>query len=257
MTPTVAGASLLAVAGLAVAREAIPAAALAGSADAVGNYLQTLGGIYAVLLAFVVFVVWGQFNDLRGLTDREAAAVVDLHRTASLLPPPSRREVQAALRAYCDAVLREEWTALARGDEGALDRIGARLEAVWTALHRCRPVGDAQTSAYGEVLSRFNDLNDLRTNRLSAARARVPLTMRILLYIGAVVTVGSMYLMTFARLWLHATVTAALAGSIAHILFLIADLDDPFGGCVFISHEPFERARMSCARDEHLADHDG
>ena len=63
---------------------------LRGSSDSLGTYLQTLGGIYAVLLAFVVVVVWGQFNDARSYVNREANALVDLHRTASGLPDDAR-----------------------------------------------------------------------------------------------------------------------------------------------------------------------
>jgi hypothetical protein len=63
LLPWVIGSSFAAVLGLRAVRALVPPARLAPSNDVVGNYLQTLGGIYAVLLAFVVFVVWQQFND--------------------------------------------------------------------------------------------------------------------------------------------------------------------------------------------------
>src|SRR6476646_10605594 len=109
LTPVVAGVSMAAVLGLICVRAVIPLAELRGSTDAVGNYLQTVGGIYAVLLAFVVYVVWGQYNDARGYVDREAAAIVDLHRMSSGLPEPTHREIHRHLRAYLEAVLGQEW----------------------------------------------------------------------------------------------------------------------------------------------------
>src|SRR5258708_7026624 len=93
LIPIVGGVSAVAVAGLIIARQVLSADDLRASSDSVGNYLQTVGGIYAVLLAFVVFVVWGQFNDCRSLVEREATALVDLHRTASGLPAATRREI--------------------------------------------------------------------------------------------------------------------------------------------------------------------
>ena len=42
-----------------------------------GNYLQTVGTIYAVLLAFVVFVVWQQHNDTRSAVESEANELSD------------------------------------------------------------------------------------------------------------------------------------------------------------------------------------
>src|SRR5512139_1808694 len=70
LTPVIAGACLLSILGLAVFRAAMPTETLAAVSGEMGNYLQTLGGIYAVLLAFVVYVVWGQFNDVRTYIDR-------------------------------------------------------------------------------------------------------------------------------------------------------------------------------------------
>jgi hypothetical protein len=244
----------LSVVGLVAFRAVVPMASLAPAADAVGNYLQTVGGIYAVLLAFVVYVVWGQYNDARGLVDRESTALVDLHRTASGLSPAARAEIQDGLEHYLDAVLAEEWQAMAARDEATIERVGAFLDHVWLAIHKTRPRGDCQHAIYGEILTRFNNLTDIRTNRLSAARARVPTAMRILLYTGAVLTIGSMYLMAIDALWLHITVTAALAGAIGHILFLIVDLDDAFAEDRVADREPFVRARKAFARDAHLVD---
>jgi hypothetical protein len=254
LTPVVAGTSLAAVLGLLAFRELVPLDELRGSSDAVGNYLQTVGGIYAVLLAFIVYVVWGQFNDARTYVDREATALVDLHRIASGLPPATRIEIQRELRGYVDAVVSDEWQAMASGDEATIERIGHRLEHVWLAIHRCEPCSDCQHTIYGEVLSRFNDLSDVRTSRLSASRARIPTAMRILLYAGALIMIGSMYLMSFEKLWIHVTVTAALAGAVSHILFLIRDLDDAFAGDWQVAKGPFVRARKAFDRDTHQVD---
>lgn len=257
LTPVIAGASVLAIIGLAMARAVLPNEMLALVSSELGNYLQTLGGIYAVLLAFVVYVVWGQFNDVRTYIDREASAIVDLHRTASNLPPRTRAAIQHGLSQYVDAVLRDEWKAMTCGDEVAIERVGERLDDVWLAVHSCEPSTDGQHTVFAEVITQFNQLMDLRTVRLSAARAKVPRIMNILLYTGAVLVTGSIYLMYIPAFWLHATITAALAGAIAHVLYLIHDLDEAFSGEGVVSKEPFERARLSCVRLSHLvAQHD-
>jgi len=78
----VVGSMALAVGGLVLFRGVAPFEVLRKSNDVVGNYLQTLGSIYAVLLAFVMFVVWTQFNDARANVDREANELLDLFRTS-------------------------------------------------------------------------------------------------------------------------------------------------------------------------------
>ena len=69
LTPAVASASALSIVGLIAFRQVVPMSELEKSTNEIGNYLQTLGGIYAVLLAFVVYVVWGLFNDARSTVD--------------------------------------------------------------------------------------------------------------------------------------------------------------------------------------------
>lgn len=252
LLPALLLATLGSVLGLLASRELIPISLLERSSDALGTYLQTVGGIYAVLLAFVVYVVWGQFNDARSLVQREATALVDLHRTVCGLPRDSRTEIHRGLRRYVDAVLAEEWPAMARHDQKTIEQIGHLLDDVWMAVHNCQPDSTCQHTVYSEVLSRFNDLTDLRTSRLITAEFRIPLAMKILLYNGAVIVVGSMYLMAIEPLWLHAVVTAAMAGAVAHVLYLIADLDDAFSGDWQVARAPFESARAAFDRTTHL-----
>jgi Protein of unknown function (DUF4239) len=252
LTPTVASASALSVVGLVGFRAVAPAADLHASAEELGTYLQTVGGIYAVLLAFVVYVVWGQYNDARGVVDREAAALADLYRTACGLPSESRAAIQRGLRSYLNAVVQDEWPAMASRNPSVVERVGHQLEAVWLVIHRCTPRDTCQQTAYSEVLTRFNELTDLRTARLTSAESRIPLAMKILLYAGAVIVVGSMYLIWIPALWVHGLATAALAGAIAHVLYLIVDLDDAFSGDWQISFLPFERARASFDRTSKL-----
>jgi hypothetical protein len=254
LLPIVLGFSTLTVGGLIAFRAVIPLSVLKPAGDAVGNYLQTVGGIYAVLLAFIVFVVWGQFNDSRGYVEREATAIVDLHRTASGLPVHTRDAIQRPLEAYIDDVLAREWHAMASRDEDAMEQVGAHLELVWSAVHACKPMNECQQAVFSEVLSRFNDLSDLRTNRLSSSRAHVPLIMRLLLYVGGLITIVSIYFMAVEPFWIHAVMAAALGGVVAHILYLIYDLDNAFSGNLQISKDAFERARRTVRRSAHRFD---
>ncbi len=254
LTAIVAGASFVSVLGLLVFRTVAPIETLRPASSELGNYLQTVGGIYAVLLAFVVFVVWNQYDQARGHIDRESTALIDLHRTSSGLPIATRNAIQAGLRGYVNAVLHDEWTAMRARDEATISRVGERLDQVWLAIHRCVPSTECQHTIYSEVLSRFNDLTDVRTSRLTSSRQRIPLPMKILLYAGAVIMIGSIYLMVFEPLWAHIAATAALSGAIAHILFLIVDLDDPFSGRYTVASEPYQRALAAFDRDTHMVD---
>lgn len=254
LVPLVTLFSGLSVLGLLGFRTVVSADSLKDAGDAVGNYLQTVGGIYAVLLAFIVFVVWGQFNDSRSFVEREATALVDLHRTASGLPTATRDTIQNALRAYVIDVLDREWTAMAHHQEDVIEEVGKQLDHVWAAIHVCQPLNDCQHTVYGEVLSRYNDLTDMRTSRLTSSRARIPIIMKFLLYIGGFITIGSIYLMVVKPFWVHIVMAGSLGGVVAHILYLIVDLDNAFSGHLQVSQDAFVRALRTFDRSVHQFD---
>lgn len=249
-------AAAVSIFGLAIVRQVIDYDLLRTSSDSLGTFVQTLGGIYAVLLAFVVIVVWGQFNDARGFVEREANALVDLHRTASGLPTHSRMVIQRELRDYLDEVIAHEWNAMSKRDLPTIDRIGGILDRVWTAIHTCEPRNECQQAMYSEVLTRFNDLTTHRTNRLNISGTRVPIALNVLLYTGAIIMIGAVYLLAFDRFWLHALVAGLMAGAVAHVLFLIYDLDHEFDGDWQVEKTAFVRARRSFERTEQLHTHE-
>lgn len=230
-------------AGLFLVRGLVPSEALTASNDTVGSYLQTVGTIYAVLLAFVVFVVWSQFDQARKDVEREANELVDLHRTTQGLDAATAAPLRAALEAYVAAVLDEEWPAMARNDEDTIARVAARLEPLWDALVACEPVSGTHCALHEEALERFNDLSDARADRLTASRTRIPMTLRLLLYTGACITVGSLYLFGVADPVVHALMVGATAGALSHVLFVIHDLDDCFDGVWQVPRASFERVR--------------
>lgn len=243
LLPVVVGASVVSIVGLWFVRQWVSLPELQRSNAEVGNYLQALGTVYAVLLAFVVSTVWAQFNEARSLVDQEANEVVDLFRTTDGLPDAERKVVQAALRRYVDRVLDEEWRAMACGDERVSEQVGGELDGIWESLHCFEPTNVCHTTLHAEALTRFNDLSDARTLRLTSARARIPYGLKLFLVVGALVMIGSMYLVGVESFRMHAIMTGALAGAISHILYVVFDLDDPFAGAWQVSRGTFERVR--------------
>jgi hypothetical protein len=241
-------ASGLSLAGLAAVRHTVSQAWLRESNDVVGNYLQTLGSIYAVLLAFVVYVVWGQFNEARTLVDREANEVLDLYRTVEALHGVERCAVRDGLRRYVDAVVDKEWGDMSRRRVRQADEVGHILDDTWDALHVFEPTTAREIALFDECLKRFNDLSDARADRLTSALARIPFALHLLINGGAVIVVGSMWLFAVQNVWIHALITSAMAGAVSHVLYVVRDLDDSFSGDWQVDPEPFNRVRRYMSR---------
>jgi hypothetical protein len=219
----------LAELGLFVSRSLVSPEALRASNDVIGNYLQTLGSLYAVLLAFVVFVVWTQFNDARGYVEREANELVDICRT-SLALPSLRTAIHDLLGQYIEALTLREWDLMSKCNGSELNETRGILDKIWNLISTFEPQTDGQSAVMSEMLSRLNDLSDVRALRLTASQLKIPMALRIFLYMGAAMTIGSMYLFSVESWLIHAFIVGAMAGVLSHILYLIADLDNCFAG---------------------------
>src|SRR5262249_39691403 len=90
----------LAVLGLLVARRLFDQHRLESAAHAGEQVFNLAGVLYAVLVAFVVVVVWEQFDQAKDDTESEAVAISDLLRDSEGLPAAARPATQASLIAY-------------------------------------------------------------------------------------------------------------------------------------------------------------
>lgn len=231
----------LGVGGLYAVRVVASPVWLHANNEVAGNYLQTLGTIYAVLLAFVVYAVWQQHNEARDAVESEANEVSGVDRILQGFPDPVRGHVRDHLRAYVQAVVVEEWSSMIRG--GLASRSAERaLEQIYLSLQAMEPGTPREEVLFSEALARFNDLANARTHRLLSSRLRLPTSMWVLLVADGSITVASMWLFGLESFLAQALMTAALAGSVAFVLYLIADLDNPFWGDWIVTSDPIRAA---------------
>lgn len=247
LTLTVFAGMAISVAGLALVRLVIPTAVLLPSNDVCGGYLQTLGTIYAVLLAFVVFVVWSQANDSRRLVERQADELADVLRVIRSIGGPGSSLAIDVARKYARAVAELEWPLLAVGR--SCPQAAELFEDLWRAVAAAEPVTAREEALYAEAVDRFAELGDARADLIHAGRVRLPVLLWLLLATGACGTIGSMYLFGVEAFWPHAAMTALLAGAVAFMLFLIGDLDNPFRGDWRVRPDPIVAAVEQAAAD--------
>ncbi len=232
----VGGATSLAVAGLLVVRRLIPLEVLEANHEVGGILIQIVAPAYAVLLAFVVFVVWTQHDEAEGFVAQEANRVAHLFRIIQGMPEPTQSQIRASLHKYAQIVIEEEWDAMARGEASqhawdAYDEL--------THYSTMAPLRDREGGFERALLENLNALGDLRTRRLLSSQAALPGVLWILLVGGGVITIGFSYLFGMKNLWAQVLMTAAAAGTIAFFLFLILALDLPFTGGARLTPEAF------------------
>ena len=124
----------IAASGLLVVRRKVPLQELKANHEVGGMILDVIAPIYALLLAFVVVVVWGHYNDAATLSTRAAASLGGMFWMSQGLPDPGRHQIQMHVRDYVQTVVTDEWPLLAHGQES--DKAWALHDQIWQDLYQ-------------------------------------------------------------------------------------------------------------------------
>jgi Protein of unknown function (DUF4239) len=234
---------LVAVSGLYLVQRLVPSALREEHNNVAGFIYSVVGVAYAVLLAFVVIVVWQEYETARDTVETEANELAGVYFLADRFPEPDRERVQALARSYARTVVEEEWPMMGRGETS--ERAGTLLRDLRFNLQDV----DASTSAgqvlYDQGLTRVHEVSDARRLRLLEATQGLPGILWVVLLGGGVVTVSFTYLFGLKNNWAHALMVAALTLVITGILFTIGSLEYPFAGQAQISPYAFEEVLRS------------
>jgi len=218
----------LAVGGLLVVRRIVPSSTLQVHNDVAGFIYAVLGVIYAVLVPFVLVIVWEEFRDALNDASGEAQTLIGLHQDAEQLAGTRGREIIAAEERYARAVIDDEWPRLARGEESP--KVDEALAGLEKTIRGVDPRDPRQAILYSHLLDHVDELANRRESRVFDSQTGVPRIMWAVLVIAGAVVVGYTYLYGVERLAAQCLMTAALAAVIAMVLFVILAIDYPFTG---------------------------
>jgi hypothetical protein len=224
----VAVAAALACAGHVAVRRAFPRVNFSAHNDVGGIVLGLTGGLFAVMLAFIVAIVWQEFDAASQRVAVEAGAATDLWHTARGLPAPLGPAVRRDLLAYAALMVSDEWPAMRTGGSSrrAEDVLTRTFEDVAQFHPRDAGAGNAQSAS----LQYLGALHDARHHRLDDNNSGVSPFEWAILLVGAVVVVGMCYLVGLANFRTQLAMTGAVAAMIAATFVLIFELDYPFRG---------------------------
>ena len=232
--------------GLVIVHGHFPPSVRQANHEVGGYFIGLLGLVYAVLLAFVVVVVWQQFQDAAADVEREGNALISIFQIGTALPEPTAGRVRDGARAYAHVVIDEEWPEMAAGRSSV--RAARAMDELWLALVAFDPGSQRENSLYAEGLRRLNDLTDGRRIRLLANQSNLPGTMWGLLIGGGLITVVFTYFFSAPSLRAQAAMTMLYAASLAFVIFLIVLLDYPFRGDLRVQPNSFELALVAFER---------
>ena len=228
---------LLSIAGLLVVRRYANVDWLKRHHELASYFFLMIGTLYAVLIAFAIYVVWSAFKEAGTNLEHEANEVADLSRLSTAMPDPLRSKITPALIEYLNAVVEDEFPAMEQGRES--QRTWAAVQNLWEAYGAIQPETPRLQIYFAESVKHLTQLSDYRRSRLFTSRGTVPATLWYLLLSGAVLLVLFTYFVGHESTWAQAAMTAALAGILAFSLFLVWSLDSPYSGVASVTPQPF------------------
>jgi hypothetical protein len=234
---------LMAVVGLVLVQRLVPPDRREEHNDVAGFIYAVLGVAYAVLLAFVVIVVWQDYKTAQTNVESEANELAGVYFLASRLPEPERTHVQDLARMYARVVVEEEWPMMEQGQTSP--RADSLIRQLRLKLLEFDPRTRGEQVLYERGLTQLHDAVDARRSRLLQVREGIPNLLWVVLVVGGVITVSFTYLFGLKSNVAHALIVAALTLVICGILFTIAEFNNPFSGPVEIRPDAFREVLHS------------
>jgi hypothetical protein len=207
--------------------------------DVAGFMFATIGVVYAVLLAFVVLVVWEEFNEAHDDVAVEGAEAVTLQRHLLVYPDEGRAvRLHAGYRKYVELVVRCEYPAQRRLEDCPSSR--AALIEFWKETASIEPKSTREQMALDKLLSQLGELQKYRVMRQAATAQSVPTPVWAAVITGGVLTMGFTFLFGSENRWAQTIMTACLGAMVGITISVILILQYPFSGGVRLTAEGYE-----------------
>lgn len=198
-------------------------------ANSLGYISSTIGVIYAVLLGFTILYVMNNYANAKDVVQAEADYVNDFYRSAKLLPPDMRKQMQLGIKDYAQTVATKEWPDMSKGiindvpGETIIDRMTDTLLSY-------KSTAQAPQELSYDLIKLLGQLHDVHKKRESmASNAFLDGNMWVGIIITTILLIFTNSLFGMQR-WLHAIcmVNVAMASSV--LIFLSIAIDRPFAG---------------------------
>src|SRR5437588_4122781 len=240
--------TFLSLAGLYLVRRKYSAEVLKENHEVAAIIFNAFGLFYGVMVAFVVFVTWGGYDDATKNLQMEASEALDIFNSAKGFPEPANKIIQQRLRDYVASVYNDE---VKRMSQGQISLYSGGAHAKLTPLfYQMDEQSIPNRELYAESLRRLNNLAQYRRLRIFAGNNTVPSVIWLVLLVGGVTTVAYTFFFGMKNIKAQYTITTALTVTITLILFLIYVLDHPFTGTSKVSMQPLKEVMEIMQKDE-------
>jgi len=204
----------------------------------VGLALSSYFVLFGLLLGLLAVATYQNYSNVDDIVTNEASSLAALYREISSLPQPSRGQLQQRLREYTRYTIEEGWAQQRKGivPKGEVVRSGLLIRS----LLDFEPSNDKEKLIYEDALRQSDHRNELSRARLSNVTTGLPTVLWWVVVAGAAINIVLIWMQDM-EVHVHMILGAALASILGLVIFLIAELDNPFRGEISIGPDAIAR----------------
>jgi len=207
----------------------------------VSYYLATVGVFYGITLGLISVGTYTSFAEIDTAASTEAVTLSALYNDVSSYPEPIRSQLRQQLSDYTNTVIEVVWP---EQQKGQVSIKGFNiLKQVNTTLIYFEPTTEREKIIHAEAFRQFNRLLELNNARLQSVQSGLPMTMYVVIVIGALLNIMVSWLFIIDNYQLHNALNILMAALLGLLVFLIAVMDNPYRGDYSVGPDAFEFVR--------------
>ena len=207
-----------------------------------GWQISVLGTTYAVIIGFMLFAVWSEFQTAERNAESEASCLINLYWASSGLPQAQRQQIRKLAVDYANEMINDEWPAMT---QGSLAHTGTLIiQQLWESASEAQSLNASQQVSLEQTMTEISSITEHRRIRQLQSQNHLPAVLWMVLIVGALITIMSSCLFGSEYPALHMLQVVTLALMLSMSLAAVADINRPFRGTVHVQPTGFKNAKL-------------
>jgi amino acid transporter len=196
------------------------------------------GLLYAVVVAFVVYVTWGTYDKATMDVELEANELMNMYYLSNAYPETVKADLHKQLLDYTKEIVESEWPMQAAGEVSPA--AGNKVQNLWNSVLSINTRMNIDENICRSTFETMKRVTDYRRLRMFAIKQNVPGIVWAILLIGGILSVICTYFFGMKNALPQYLLTACFTIIVTLMLYLIYVLDHCFAGTNAISNQPLK-----------------
>ncbi len=207
--------------------------------EVTGYLFLAIASFYALLLSFIVLIVWEQLNETKSNVSLEGSSALALYRDIKYFPDSTiSQKIMNPYLFFVENVIKDEFPKMQR-----LERSRNTTEAfnrVYKTMENIKSKDPLQIQLTSSILNHLNQLATYRALRLDSMENEIAPAMWFPIILGMILTIFCAILLDIEHFKMHIGLISFLGAFIGMFLFIIILVDHPFTGKMGVTPSSFE-----------------